>query len=89
MKPLPIFLIDATSLSYAVVNPEYVEKYATADDPDARKWMNDHDCETGPFRLCEYVLDQKLISDRFEGYWGGSKGGRSTSTVDKVVWQIV
>jgi peptide/nickel transport system substrate-binding protein len=88
-KPFPIFLIDATCLSYAIISPEYVKKHATSDDPDAQKWMTDNAVGTGPFKLVEFKLGQRAVFEKFEDYWGGSEGGKTTSNVDRVIYQIV
>lgn len=88
-KPYPIFLVDAVTGAYFIVSPDYVKKHATPDDPDALKWMSDHACGTGPFKLVEFTPGQRLVFEKFDGYWGGSKGGRTTAKVDKVIYKIV
>ena len=87
-KPFPIFLIDSTCLSYAIVSPDYVKKHATADDPDAQKWMTDHAVGTGLFKLVEFKPGQRVVFEKFADYWGGSKGGKTTPKVDRVIYQI-
>lgn len=87
-KPFPIFLIDSTCLSYAILSPDYVKKHATADDPDAQKWMTDHAVGTGPFKLTEFKPGQRAVFERFADYWGGSKGGKTTPHVDEIIYQI-
>lgn len=88
-KPYPIFPVDATTAAYFILSPDYVKKHATSDDPDALKWMSDHACGTGPFKLVEWTHGQRLVFEKFDDYWGGSKGGRTTPKVDKVIYKIV
>lgn len=89
VKPYTIFMVDATTAAYFIISPEYIKKHATADDPDALKWMSNNACGTGPFKLAEWTEGQRVVFEKFEDYWGGSKGGRSTPKVDKVIYKIV
>jgi len=88
-KPYPIFLKDAVTGAYFIVSPDYVKKHATTDDPEALKWMSDHACGTGPFKLVEWTESQRLVFNKFDDYWGGSKGGKTTPKLDKVIYQVV
>jgi peptide/nickel transport system substrate-binding protein len=88
-KPYPIFLVDATTAAYFIMSPDSVKGHATSDDPEALKWMSDHACGTGPFKLVEWTQGQRLVFETFVDYWGGSKGGRTTPKVDRVIYKIV
>ncbi len=89
IKPLPIFVVDLASLVYSVVSPSYVKQHATADDPDAQKWMSDHACGTGPFKLVDLKPGEKAVFEKFVEYWGGTKGGKTTPKVDSIIYQVV
>jgi len=89
LKPYPIFPVDATTAAYFILSPDYVKKHATSDDPEALKWMSHHACGTGPFELVEWTEGQRLVFEKFDDYWGGSEGGRTTARVDKVIYKIV
>jgi peptide/nickel transport system substrate-binding protein len=88
-KPYPIFILDQMNSGYHIVGPAYVQKHATADDPDALKWMSDHACGTGPFKLAEFVPGERIVYEKFDEYWGGSEGGKSTPIVDKIIQKVV
>ncbi len=89
IKPYPIFLVDAVTAAYFIVSPDFIKKHATADDPEALKFMPDHACGTGPFKLVEYTQGERLVFEKNSEYWGGSKGGKTTPKVDKVIYRIV
>ena len=87
VKPFALFLKDL--MYYCILSPSYVKKHATADDPDAEKWMTDHACGSGPFKLVEFLPGQRLVFEKFKGYWGGAKGFKETPKIDRVIHRIV
>lgn len=87
--PWPTFLPDFAQSHVGVVSPKCVQQHATADDPWATKWMVDHECGSGPFKLVEVVPDQRMVFERFKDYWGGRPGGKTTPKVDKVIYRFV
>ena len=39
-----------------------------------KEWLMTHDAGTGPYMVREFLLEEKLIMDKFEDYWGESLG---------------
>jgi len=50
-----------------------------------RGWLKTHEDGTGPFQLVSFTPEQRVIFQRFVGYWAGFPG----SHLDGVVYQIV
>jgi peptide/nickel transport system substrate-binding protein len=89
-KPFPRFLLDLTYETYGIVSPDYVKNHATPEDPEALKWMADHACGTGPFKLVESVQGQRLVFEKVPDYWRGRPPtGKTIPKVDKVIFQVV
>ena len=90
-ESFPLFIKDMSSPgAYAMMSPTYVNKHATTDDPDALKWMNDHACGTGPFKLVDVVAGQQMVFEKNDDYWGGgSPEGRTPAKVDKMIFQVI
>ncbi len=74
---------------FYVNSPTYITSHMTPDDSLAIKWMNNHECGTGPFELVEWEPDSKYVFKKFAGYWGGTPGAKPTPKVDKITYKIV
>ena len=79
----PLFALDLTLSSYWMASPTYIKKHMTADDPDAEKWMANHECGTGLYELSEWIPEQKATYKQFNGYWG------RRPKIDTIVMQVV
>lgn len=88
-EPFPIFLVDLAVQSYSIVSPEYVKKGVTADDPDALKYMTDHACGTGPFKLVEYTQGQQVVYEKFGEFWGGASTIKQAPKIDRLILKVV
>ena len=76
-------------LKFYINSPTYIKAHVTADDPLALKWMNIHECGTGPFELVEWEPDSKYVFKKFAGYWGGTPGVKPSPKVDKITYKII
>jgi peptide/nickel transport system substrate-binding protein len=74
---------------FYVISPTYVKAHMTEDDPLAIKWMNSHECGTGPFELETWEPDSQYVFKKFPGYWGGTSVLKPAPKVDKIVYKIV
>jgi len=54
-----------------VVDPALVRQNATAQDPQANKWLTDHDAGSGPYYLKGWTRNLKIEMIAFDGYWRG------------------
>jgi len=61
----------ASNKGLRIPSPTYIREHITADDPRAEKWMNEHTCGTGPYKLVEWVRAQYVRCEKFDQYWGG------------------
>jgi len=55
----------------SIVDPEEVKAHATADDPWATQWLGEHDAGSGPYKLVEWVRNDRIVLEAFADYWGG------------------
>ncbi|MBF0528596.1 MAG: ABC transporter substrate-binding protein [Deltaproteobacteria bacterium] len=88
-EPFSIFLIDLTMGAYYIVSPEYIKSHATKDDPDALKWMTDHACGTGPFKMVELISGQRLVFEKYKEYWGQGFKIKPPAKIDKLIFEVV
>ncbi len=89
-KPTPAVMdYFAGGQKFYLNSPTYIKSHMTADDPLALKWMNTHECGTGPFELVEFEPDVKYVFKKFAGYWGGTPGTKPTPKVDRITFRIV
>ncbi|HVO42442.1 MAG TPA: ABC transporter substrate-binding protein [Aggregatilineales bacterium] len=73
----PLDLIMATGYAAWMISPKVGDK--TSD------WFNaGNDDGTGPYKIESYDVGQRLVTTRFDDYWGGWKPGQ----FQKVVFQI-
>jgi peptide/nickel transport system substrate-binding protein len=79
----------AGGLKFYINSPTYLKAHATAEDPLALKWMNTHECGTGPFELAEWEPDSKYVFKKFPGYWGGTPSVKPTPKVEKITYKII
>lgn len=85
-QPEPLFLAAlASSYGPYVVSPTAVEKNKTSDDPWAHKWFVANAVGTGPYKLIENSVTERVVLQRFDGYHGGWDG----SHFDQIVFRIV
>jgi len=74
---------------YAIASPTYLQANSSTSDADATEFMNTHECGTGPFKLVEFVPDQRIVYEEFPQYWGGVPGGKSPAHVDRLIFQVI
>lgn len=81
------FFISAMASQYGplIVSPAAVEANATPDDPYAHEWMRENAVGTGPYRLVEYVQNDRIVLERFPEFHRGWEGNH----FDEIVYRIV
>jgi len=88
-KAFPIFLVDMAATAYGIVSPAFVKKNSSSDDPDALKVMTDHANGTGPFKMVEYTLGQRIVYEKYNGYWGSANSIKSSAKIDKLIIKVI
>lgn len=56
----------------AVIDPAVVEEHKTEDDPWAYRWLQFHDAGSGPYKLIEWLPNDRVILEGFDEYWDGA-----------------
>ncbi len=85
-RPQPLFLAAmASSYGPYVVSPKAWEDNKTESDPWAHEWLSFNAVGTGPYRLVENTLDERIRLERFDDYHGGWEGPH----FDEIVFRIV
>jgi peptide/nickel transport system substrate-binding protein len=85
-QPEPLFLAAmASNYGPYVVSPTAVEQNKTDDDPWAHSWFLANAVGTGPYRLVENSLSERVVLEQFGEYHGGWAGDH----FDQVVFRIV
>ncbi len=87
--PFPTLPMDMLYIRYSIVSPTWLQANATTADPEAMEFSATNASGTGPFRLVEFVPDQRTVFERNPDYWGGEPGGKATPQVDQVIFQII
>lgn len=64
-SPDPVFITKLAGYGAMIVAPGYVQE-------NDEETFNRMPVGTGPFKVVEYVQDDRLVVEAFEGYWGGS-----------------
>lgn len=86
---MPIIMLRIFTCSlYAMVPKENIRQTAgnmTAWGDEA--WGYDVFVGTGPYKLLEYVRDQRLVFERNDNYWAKRKG--FDPTLDKIVYKMI
>lgn len=84
--PQPLFLpAMASQYGPSVVSPTAVAENKTDDDPYAHEWFKSNAVGTGPYRLVENTLNERLVLERFEEYRRGWEGEH----FDQIVFRVV
>lgn len=85
-EPSGVFLKDLASLSgWVIMSPTAVKANAKSDDPWAEKWLLENSAGTGPYKIAEWVRENRVVLTKFDGYWGGWKPGQ----IERVVMQLI
>jgi len=87
--PFPGLPMDMLYGRYKIASPTFIQENATPEDPEAMEFMATNASGTGPFKLVEFVPDQRVVFEKNEAYWGGEPGGRSTPEIDRLIFQII
>jgi len=82
--PWPTVMAGSRGM-YIGPSKKSVEEHATADDPWAFDYFQDHENGTGPWVMENWERDVKIEFVRFDDYWGGWEGKHA----DKHVFLIV
>jgi len=67
-----------------IVDSKALKPHMTEEDPYGSNYLNDHSLGSGPFKLKEWIRDQKIILVRNEEYWG-EKYGIRVPKIDQLV----
>lgn len=85
-RPEPLFFAAmASNYGPYVVSPTAVEQNKTDDDPWAHEWFLAEAVGTGPYRLVENSLTERVVLERFEEYHGGWEGTHFNQIVFRIV----
>lgn len=68
-----------------ITSQKAMEENATADDEFAHEWFRENPIGTGPYKLKEYVQNDRIVLERFEEFHGGWDGPH----FDEIVFRIV
>lgn len=84
--PQPLFLAAmASSYGPFVVSPKAIEDNKTKDDPWAHEWFISNAVGTGPYKLTENSINDKVVFEKFDDYHGGWSGNHFSEIVLRVV----
>ena len=85
-RPQPLFLSAmASQYGPSVVSPTAIQENATEDDPYAHEFFLTNAVGTGPYRLVENILSERLVLEKFEEYHRGWEGNH----FDRIVFRVV
>lgn len=85
-RPQPLFLpAMASQYGPSVVSPTAVAENRSDDDAYAHEWLKSNAVGTGPYRLVENSLNERLVLERFEGFHRGWDGNH----FDQIVFRVV
>ena len=88
-KPFPGLTVDMLYVRYRIASPAFIQEHSSTADPEAMEFLATNASGTGPFKLAEFVPDQRVVFEKNTDYWGGEPGGRSTPKIDQLVFQII
>jgi peptide/nickel transport system substrate-binding protein len=85
-QPQPLFL-PAMASSYGpyIVSPTAWQENATDEDEWAHEFLSFEAVGTGPYRLVENSVDERVVFERFEEYHGGWEGNHFSEVTLRVV----
>jgi peptide/nickel transport system substrate-binding protein len=85
-RPQPLFL-PAMASSYGpyVVSPTAWQENATDDDEWAHEFLSFEAVGTGPYRLVENSVSERIVFERFEEYHGGWEGNHFSEVILRIV----
>lgn len=86
-KPSTSFLplLGGAFSSYIGPSEAAVEAHATADDPWAAKYFNEHEDGTGPYTLVSLEHGVQVVDQAYPEYWRGWNGPHATRIVQKII----
>jgi peptide/nickel transport system substrate-binding protein len=85
-QPQPLFLAAmASSYGPYIVSPAAWEENATEEDPWAHEFLSFNAVGTGPYRLVENSVNERVLFERFEEYHGGWEGNHFSEVTLRVV----
>jgi len=60
------------SLAYVprIISPTFVEKNGGFKPGFRNEYIHEHTCGTGPYTVVEWKPGERLVMERFDGYWG-------------------
>ena len=88
-KPQPLFLAAlASSYGPFIINPKYVEEHKTDDDPWAHEYYLQGSVGTGPYKLVENNVNERVTMQKYDGYHGGWEGAHFDELIVRVVPEI-
>ena len=85
-KSQPLFL-PAMASEYGpfVINPGLIEENATEEDPFAHQWLQENVAGSGPYMVTEYIVNERVVLERFPDYHMGWEGNQFDQIVIRVV----
>ncbi|MCA9836991.1 MAG: ABC transporter substrate-binding protein [Trueperaceae bacterium] len=82
--PNTLLFGNMAQFGHAILNPNVVEPYMTADDPWAHEWLQNNTAgtESGPYVLANWDRGNEIVLERNPNYWG-------TVENDRVILKII
>jgi peptide/nickel transport system substrate-binding protein len=85
-RPQPLFLAAmASSYGPYIVSPAAWQENATDEDEWAHEFLSFEAVGTGPYRLVENTVNERIVFERFEDFHGGWEGNHFSEVVMRVV----
>ena len=85
-SPQPLFLAAmASEYGPFIVDPKAIEANKTEEDPFAHQWLQDNTAGGGPYRVTEYVPNDRVVLERFADYHKGWDGNQFDQILIRVV----
>jgi peptide/nickel transport system substrate-binding protein len=85
-RPQPLFLAAmASEYGPFIVDPKAIEANKSEDDPFAHQWLQDNTAGSGPYRVTEYVPNDRVVLERFADYHKGWDGNQFDQIFIRVV----
>lgn len=85
-RPSTTFLYSLTAKAgLHIISPKALREHATKDDPWAEKWFATHIVGTGPYKLVEWIPEERAVLTKNENYWQGWEGKHIDTIIRRVV----